>query len=158
MKKIVNPYIGDEGYNCIGCCPDNPFGLHLEFYEDGDEVCASWHPSANYQGWVETLHGGIVSMLLDEVAGWVVFHKLQSPGYTVRLNVKFLKPVKTTEEVVHVRCRLVEQHRRFATIHCELRNAAGELCDEAEAVYCVMSADHAEAMHYKPSHTEEVTE
>ena len=38
MKKIKNPWIGAEGYNCFACCPDNPHGLHMEFYEDGDEV------------------------------------------------------------------------------------------------------------------------
>ena len=35
MKKIINPWRNHEGYNCFGCSPDNPIGLHLEFYEDG---------------------------------------------------------------------------------------------------------------------------
>ena len=37
MKKIINPWRNHPEYNCFGCCPDNPIGLHLEFYEDGDE-------------------------------------------------------------------------------------------------------------------------
>ena len=71
MKKIDNPWLGQEGYNCIGCCPDNPIGLHLEFWEDGGDVVSQWAPSPDHQGWVDTLHGGVQSMLLDEVAGWV---------------------------------------------------------------------------------------
>ena len=39
-----------EGYNCIGCSPDNPFGLHLCFYEDGDDIVTTWKPSSLYQG------------------------------------------------------------------------------------------------------------
>ena len=39
-----------EGYNCIGCSPDNPFGLHLCFYEDGDDIVTTWKPSPLYQG------------------------------------------------------------------------------------------------------------
>ena len=35
-KKIINPWRNHEGYNCFGCSPDNPIGLHLEFYEDGE--------------------------------------------------------------------------------------------------------------------------
>ena len=30
-KKIINPWRNHEGYNCFGCSPDNPIGLHLEF-------------------------------------------------------------------------------------------------------------------------------
>lgn len=38
MEKIKNPYLGKEGYRCICCSPENPIGLHLSFYEDGDDV------------------------------------------------------------------------------------------------------------------------
>ena len=36
MKKILNPYLNKEGYNCVCCAPNNPVGLHLEFWEDGE--------------------------------------------------------------------------------------------------------------------------
>ena len=65
IKKIINPWTGMEGYNCIGCAPDNPFGVHLCFYEDGEDIISKWKPSANYQGWLNTLHGGIQALLLD---------------------------------------------------------------------------------------------
>ena len=64
MKKIINPWRNHEGYNCFGCSPNNPIGLHLEFYEDGDYIVSTWHPEHNYQGWVDTMHGGILSMRL----------------------------------------------------------------------------------------------
>ena len=44
MKKIINPWRNHEGYNCFGCSPDNPIGLHMEFYEDGDYIVSTWHP------------------------------------------------------------------------------------------------------------------
>jgi hypothetical protein len=83
MKKIINPWRNHPEYNCFGCCPDNPIGLHLEFYEDGDYIVSKWNPQHNYQGWVNTMHGGILSTLIDEVCGWVVTRKLQTSGYTV---------------------------------------------------------------------------
>ena len=53
-KKIINPWRNHEGYNCFGCSPDNPIGLHMEFfaeqsgraerYEDGDYIVSTWHP------------------------------------------------------------------------------------------------------------------
>ena len=63
MKKILNPYLNKEGYNCVCCAPNNPVGLHLEFWEEGEDVLTIWNPGENYQGWINTLHGGIISML-----------------------------------------------------------------------------------------------
>ena len=57
MKKIINPWEGLDGYMCFGCAPSNPMGLHMEFYEDGDDIVAYWEPEAHYQGWLNTLHG-----------------------------------------------------------------------------------------------------
>ena len=73
MRKIKNPWLHKEGYNCFGCSPDNPFGLHMEFFEDGDDIVSFWKPNRNYQGWINTMHGGIISTLIDETAGWVIF-------------------------------------------------------------------------------------
>ena len=54
MKKIINPWEGLDGYMCFGCAPSNPMGLHMEFYEDGDDIVAYWEPEAHYQGWLNT--------------------------------------------------------------------------------------------------------
>ena len=86
MKKIINPWEGLDGYMCFGCAPSNPMGLHMEFYEDGDDIVAYWEPEAHYQGWLNTLHGGILTTLMDELAGWVVLRKLQTSGMTSRLD------------------------------------------------------------------------
>lgn len=74
MKKIKNPWLGltDKGYNCFGCSPENPYGLKMEFYEDGDDIVSFWTPGENYQGWMNTLHGGIQATLMDESAGWLI--------------------------------------------------------------------------------------
>lgn len=97
MKKIINPWEGLDGYMCFGCAPSNPMGLHMEFYEDGDDIVAYWEPEAHYQGWLNTLHGGILTTLMDELAGWVVLRKLQTSGMTSRLDARFLKSLSTCE-------------------------------------------------------------
>ena len=111
MKKILNPYLNKEGYNCVCCAPNNPVGLHLEFWEDGEDILTIWNPGENYQGWINTLHGGIISMLMDEVAGWVINRKLQTTGVTMQLNVKYKKPVMTTESQITVRGHIASQRR-----------------------------------------------
>ena len=149
MKKIINPWQHKPEYNCFGCCPDNPIGLHLEFYEDGDYVLSRWQPEKNYQGWVNTMHGGILSTLIDEVCGWVVTRKLQTSGYTVQLNVKFRKAVPTTEAELTIRAKVAKQVRNLAYIHAEIVNSAGEVCNEGEAIYFLMPPEKAHEMGFE---------
>ncbi|MGD0710115.1 MAG: hypothetical protein ABR968_02965 [Bacteroidales bacterium] len=70
MRKISNPYIKVKEYCCFGCSPDNKTGLRLEFYEDGDEIYTEWQPTQYLQGYVNVVHGGIQSTLMDEIAAY----------------------------------------------------------------------------------------
>ena len=58
MRKIKNPWIGKEGYNCFACAPHNESGLKMEFFEDGEDVVSIWKPQTQYQGWIDTLFCG----------------------------------------------------------------------------------------------------
>lgn len=158
MKKIINPWCDQPGYNCFGCSPDNPIGLHLEFFEDGDDVVSSWRPENNYQGWIDTMHGGILSTLIDEVCGWVVTRKLQTSGYTVQLSVKFRKAIPTTEPMLTIRAKVMKQVRNLAYIQAEIINSKGEVCNEGEVIYYLMSPDKAKEMGYLPCKVEGETD
>ncbi|MBR5350152.1 MAG: PaaI family thioesterase [Prevotella sp.] len=146
MRKIKNPWLYREGYNCFGCCPDNPLGLHMVFFEDGDDIVSYWKPGDRYQGWLNVLHGGIIASLIDETAGWVVFRKLQTSGVTSSLNVRYKKAVSTLEPELTIRGRITEQRRNLVTITVELSNANGELCVTGEVVYFIVSSDKAKEL------------
>lgn len=137
MKKIINTGSGLEsvGYNCFGCAMTNPYGLKMEFYEDGDDIVSFWKASDNYQGWLHTLHGGIHSALMDEIALWVIARKLQTSGMTTSMTVKFRKPVPTgTDWPVEIRARIKEQKRNFVFLSASI-SYDGEICSESELTY-----------------------
>ena len=144
MKKIKNPWLHKPGYNCIGCSPDNPMGLHLDFWEDGEDVVSRWTPTADYQGWIDTLHGGVQSLLLDEVAGWVVTRKLQTTGVTSKMEVQYVKPISTYDSLLTIRARISRQMRNVAFIESEIKNAHGEVCTKATLTYFCASRQKAE--------------
>ncbi len=146
MKKIINPWQHRPEYNCFGCCAENPIGLHLEFYEDSDCIVSKWHPSDCYQGWMNTMHGGILSTLIDEVCGWVVTRKLKTMGYTVQLNVQFRKKVPTTEQELTIKAKIIRQVRNLAYINAEIVNSNGEVCCEGETIYFLMPQEKAQNM------------
>ena len=146
MRKIRNPWLDREGYDCFGCAPGNPIGLHMEFFEDGDDIISFWHPSEHYQGWVETLHGGILSTLIDETCGWVVMRKLQTTGVTSRLDLRYRVPVKSTDSLLTVKARLTDQKRNLVFMHATIANSNAEICVEADVVYYAMSQEKAREM------------
>lgn len=118
-------------------------GLHLEFWEEGEDVLTRWTPSTHYQGWLNTLHGGIQSMLLDEVAGWVVTRKLQTTGVTSKMEVQYLKPISTLDKGLVIRARIARQMRNVAFIEGEIINHEGEVCSKATLIYFCASQQKA---------------
>jgi acyl-coenzyme A thioesterase PaaI-like protein len=143
MKKIINPWEGAEGYLCFACSPTNPFGLHMEFYEDGDDIVSFWTPTDYQQGWIKTLHGGIQSTLMDELAGWVIVRKLQTTGVTSKMEIKFLKSIPTDEPQLTIRGRIKDRKRNAVFIDTEIYNAGGELCTRAECIYFAATPEYA---------------
>lgn len=143
MKKIVNPWVGMDGYFCFGCAPHNEAGVKMEFYEDGDEVVCFWRPEPKYQGWTHTLHGGIQATLLDEISAWVIACKLQTAGVTSRMELRYLKPVHTTDEYLVVRGRIAEQKRNIVTVEACICNREGEVCTKALCTYFTFTKDRA---------------
>ncbi len=146
MRKIKNPWMKKDGYNCFGCSPDNPIGIHMEFYENGDEIISFWNPQSQYQGWVDTMHGGILATIIDETAGWVVFRKLQTSGMTTKLELRYKKQVMTTEPQITVRGHIVEQRRNLVTIEVKIENSKGETCVEGRATYFAFDKNKAAEM------------
>lgn len=144
MKKIINPWIGIEGYYCFGCAPENPAGVKMEFYEDGDEIVCIWQPRAEYQGWLNTLHGGIQAVLLDEISAWVIARKLQTTGVTSKMETRYRKSVSTLDTQITLRASIREQKRNIVTVEARLYNSGGELCSEAVCQYFTFPKEKAE--------------
>jgi uncharacterized protein (TIGR00369 family) len=142
MKKIINPWEG-MGYLCFASSSDNPLGLHMEFYEDGDDVVAVWKPNKYFQGWQNTLHGGIQSTLMDETGSWVIIRKLQTTGVTSKLDVRFIKPVSTDEPQLTIRGRIKEIKFNVVYLEAELYNSQNVLCSRADMIYFVITSERA---------------
>lgn len=159
MKKIKNPWEGLDGYNCFGCAPHNPLGLKMEFYEDGDDIVSIWKPNPDFQSWIDTLHGGIQSVLLDEISGWVVTRKLQTTGVTSKMETRFMKPVHTTDNHLTLRAHITEIKRNIVFIEASLFNAEGELCTKAVSTFFTFPQEKAKnELHFHGCELEEDAE
>lgn len=145
MKKIINPWRGVECYYCFGCAPNNEAGVKMEFYEDGDEVVSIWKPRSEYQGWINTLHGGIQAVLLDEICAWVILRKLQTTGVTSKMETRYLKSISTIEDHLTLRASIIETKRNIVIVEAQLFNANGELCTKALCTYFTFPQEKAKS-------------
>lgn len=149
MKKIINPWKGMEGYNCFGCASHNESGAKMEFYEDGDEIVSIWKPRPEYQGWIDTLHGGIQAVLLDEICAWAVLRKLQTTGVTSKMETRYRKPISTKDTHIVLRASIKEVKRNIVIIQAKLYNKDEEVCTEAVCTYFTFSKERSkDEMHF----------
>lgn len=67
MKKLRQP----TSLGCFACGRNNPFGLHLEWFNNYDQqqVEATFELDDKYCSYPGTVHGGIVATILDETSG-----------------------------------------------------------------------------------------
>ena len=81
--------------NCFAC--SNPSGLNLRFFHAEDGVVTDYVVPDNFCGFDGMVHGGFISMILDETCCWALFARYGRLGVTRQLTVRFLLPVPTGE-------------------------------------------------------------
>ena len=123
-----------ENY-CWGCGADNPAGLHLKSYWDGELAVAEWTPSDQFAaGPRHFLNGGIIATLMDchgvctavaaayEREGREIGTDPELWHATVSLSVDYLRPVPI-DEALQLSARVATYGDDATSVECVL--AAG---------------------------------
>ncbi len=152
MKKILNPYVKYDGYNCFGCSPNNDHGLKMEFFEDGESVVCSWKPVGFLQGYHNILHGGIQATLMDEIGSWFVQIKLKTAGVTSNMNIRYLNKVSVIEGNIRLVASLLQKRRNLADVQVELFDANNKLCAIGKLTYYTFTLQKAISEMYYPDY------
>jgi acyl-coenzyme A thioesterase PaaI-like protein len=118
----LDPHIFGEEQPCFGCSQTHPIGFQLRFARRGDEVVTRFVPGERYQGPPGVMHGGLVTTLADEIAAWTIVAQRGRFGFTVALEARLSKAVRTGVEVLGVG-RIESETSRFTKIAVELRQA-----------------------------------
>jgi len=121
---------------CFVCGTENPRGMKLKFEKRGNESYARFSLPKYYQGYDGIIHGGIISLLLDEAMAYL--QKPEERFLTGKITVKFHTPLKVEEEV-EVRGWIKENRKKLKVTRAKMvRVSDGKLIAEAEALMFVL--------------------
>ena len=128
--------------SCFVCGDSNPIGLKLRLETDGRIVQTRFVPGAELVGFKQTMHGGIVGTLLDEVMAWACAVQSKRFAYCAELTVRFLQPVRPGEELI-VEGEIVNNRRgRTFEAKSELRDGSGNILATATGKYLPVKLGH----------------
>lgn len=93
---------------CFVCGAQNPIGLHLDFWMDGDRVWTDFTPGVAHQGYPGVMHGGLLATILDETMGraaalkslWMMSAKVE---VSYRLPVPLEQTLRCTARIEDLR-------------------------------------------------------
>jgi uncharacterized protein (TIGR00369 family) len=128
--------------SCFVCGESNPAGLNLRFETDGHLVQTRFVPQPEHVGFRQTVHGGLIATLLDEIMVWACAVQTQRFAFCAELNVRFLNPVRPGEALVASGELVTNRRGRLFGARAELRNQAGLALATATGKY--LPLEHAD--------------
>jgi len=140
MQALNEQYL--SGNRCFGCGLDNPEGLHIRIYRDGDRtdrLVGTYTPRETHGGFPQVTHGGVQFAALDCMAGWVTLI-LRSSGrlmpLTTKASIGYHRPARLGAEL-HLSAEIVHEGPPLG-IKCEIRDVAGQLLTDGDFEYVLV--------------------
>ena len=119
-------------HRCFGCGELNPDGLAMRFENLGASSVCDYSVPTKFQSWEGIVHGGVVSLMLDEAVGWAAWHA-GHPGVTAKLDVRLRQPLRVGETVRVTGKVTSVRHKLIQTAGTIQRLSDGALVAEATA-------------------------
>jgi len=139
LRLVKN--IADQ--TCFGCGANNTIGLKMEFKTDEEKIYSFVTVPKTMAGWDTTVHGGILSTILDEMMGWSVIYLLGKIGVTKSMNVEFLKPVPAETPLTAVGFIREVVSERQVVVTGEIYNQESVLSVRSTGIFAAMTSQAA---------------
>ena len=117
--------------NCFGCGADNPSGLQLKSFWDGEEAIARFTPQKYHCGGTQSVvYGGLIASLMDcHACNFAIAHQYRMEDrdvgtdpkilcVTAQLNITLMKPAPMAELLLRARLKSIDGRKIW--IDCEL--------------------------------------
>ena len=133
--------------HCFICGVHNPFGLKLQFEDDGENtVRAQVCVPDQFNGYPGIVHGGIVAAILDEASGRALLargHVDRNLFVTLKMEIRYRQPTPTNTSLMALGT-IVKVGKARAIVHGELRLPDGTVTAEADCIVARPTTEFAE--------------
>jgi hypothetical protein len=96
MKELPTQSISK---NCIACGTNNPEGLKMRFFTNGENVCSKVFIPESKRGWDTIVHGGVISIVMDEIMAWGAIYTTRKIIFTKTITIEYKRPIFINSEV-----------------------------------------------------------
>ncbi len=120
---------------CFVCGKNNPKGLHLHFKREGEKVISVFILDKHYQGYNNIIHGGIISLILDEAMAHL--QTKEERFLTGKITVKFFSSLKAGEKT-RVTAWIENNRKKVKETVAQLSKEDGTIIAEAQALMFVV--------------------
>lgn len=133
-REVPNYWPG----RCFGCSTTNPHGLHLRFWYS-ERGCFTRCTIPDYLCGIEGIvHGGILALLLDEVAEWTIIARLGRFGMTRSISIRYFRAARTDTEIT-VESQIISHDNKNAVQQSTIHTADGTLVAESTSEWILPS-------------------
>ena len=122
---------------CFVCGQKNPIGLKLHLTWDGKTASTEFIPDKLYQGWSGTVHGGILSCVLDEAMNYAALFSGVNT-VTAKMQTRFRNPAQVGKLLV-VTARLTKKTKRLVEAKAEAQLKDGTPIADSTATMFILS-------------------
>jgi uncharacterized protein (TIGR00369 family) len=121
--------------SCFVCGEANPAGLKLRFETDGRVVQTRFVPRVEHVGFRETVHGGLIATLLDEIMVWACAVQTKRFAFCAELNVRYIGPVRPNDDLLACGELVSNRRGKLFEARAELKDQAGVVLATATGKY-----------------------
>jgi len=126
---------------CFVCGDTNPRGLDARFELDAEgRVILETTVDSHFEGYGGHVHGGVLSAMLDEAAGWAATVAVGRLCLAIEITVKFRRPVPGGT-FVKVVGEPVAKESRFFRARATMTNVSGQVMATVEGRFMPVSEE-----------------
>ena len=126
-EELIPPGVKSSVFNGFVTSGNNSNGLKLKIHHDKNGgVSCCWQVGRAFEGYPETLHGGVSFAILDELLAYSVFDRYRTFAVTLSSKTQWLGRIKVDTEI-SARATVVRKFWRFVRVEGKIFNNKGRV-------------------------------
>ena len=126
--------------SCFVCGRENANGLRLRFETDGTRVQTRITFGHHHIGFQNTIHGGLIATLLDEVMVWACGVRTKRFAYCAEMTVRYSQPLRPGIEALAIGEFVENRRDKIFEARAELRDSQNVVLAKATGKYIPIKA------------------